>query len=165
MSIEPSEDEVHKLAVELAVVLDLAPRRPPWDGLHKIARHVLKMHAPRPEDVEDLRQIICRAQSEWATSSRTDISMVQAAAEATIARYGAPPPQVTLQTIEGITVVVFPEHGKWIGQCLERDICAQADTRDELVRRLRATIEYERSAFRHKSGSSNASVCVCQTRT
>lgn len=86
MTTEPSEDEVHKLAKELAVVLDLAPRRPPWDGLHKIARHVSKMRAPRPEDVAEVTKLL--EDTHVTSGSKVLYSEL---ASAIVARYGVPP--------------------------------------------------------------------------
>ena len=42
-----------------------------------------------------------------------------------------------------IRVVVFWDEGKWVGQCLEYDIGAQADTIDDLNDRLQIVLKAE----------------------
>lgn len=51
-----------------------------------------------------------------------------------------------MQTISdtiSIRVVVFQDEGKWVGQCLEYDIGAQADSIDELSDRLQVVLKAE----------------------
>ena len=51
-----------------------------------------------------------------------------------------------MQTISdtiSIRVVVFQDEGKWVGQCLEYDIGAQADTIDDLNDRLQVVLKAE----------------------
>ena len=45
-----------------------------------------------------------------------------------------------------IRAIIFEDGGKWVGQCLEYDIAAQADDLDTLRSRLLATIQAEAMA-------------------
>ncbi len=49
-----------------------------------------------------------------------------------------------------IRIIVFNDGGAWVAQCLEYDICAQADDLEELRDRIDATIEAERDYTRSK---------------
>lgn len=42
-----------------------------------------------------------------------------------------------------IRAIVFNEEGQWVAQCLEFDICAQADDLDTLSERLAVTLKAE----------------------
>jgi hypothetical protein len=49
----------------------------------------------------------------------------------------------TVSNTISIRVVVFQDGGKWVGQCLEYDIGAQADTIDALNDRLQVVLKAE----------------------
>lgn len=51
-----------------------------------------------------------------------------------------------------IRAVLFQDDGVWVGQCLEYDIGAQADTLDELRIRLRLVIDLERDESARQNG-------------
>jgi len=44
--------------------------------------------------------------------------------------HGLPRKAICYTTIDGIRAVLFKECGGWVGQCLEQDIAAQADTEE-----------------------------------
>jgi len=46
---------------------------------------------------------------------------------------------------EMIRIIVFKDGGSWVAQCLEHDICAQADDLEALRSRIDATIDAEYS--------------------
>lgn len=52
---------------------------------------------------------------------------------------------------EQLRIVMYEEDGFFIAQCLEYDICAQAEDRDELVERMECLLECELEEMR-KSG-------------
>lgn len=48
--------------------------------------------------------------------------------------------------------VIFKDGDKWVGQCLEYDIGAQADTQEDAVRYLDAVIDAEREESVNRHG-------------
>lgn len=48
---------------------------------------------------------------------------------------------------EALRIVVYEEDGHWIAQCLEFDICTQADDRETLQDRMDCLIECEVAAM------------------
>jgi hypothetical protein len=53
---------------------------------------------------------------------------------------------MTLSNNDIIRIVVFREHGKWVGQCLELDIGAQADDAETLFANLEVAINVDRNS-------------------
>lgn len=50
-----------------------------------------------------------------------------------------------------IRVIIFPEADKWVAQCLEHDICVQADSVEELEPRIQMAVmmDFEESLKVH----------------
>lgn len=51
-----------------------------------------------------------------------------------------------------IRAVIFQEHGKWVGQCLEIDVGAQAETLERLLSNLEVAVATEK----HVQGTGQA---------
>lgn len=59
---------------------------------------------------------------------------------------------------DGLRVVIFSEEGKWIAQCLEYDIGAQADTLDDLITFLELTVKHEMRESEVRNGEPFAGI-------
>tara|TARA_R110000787_G_scaffold36855_5_gene93823 strand:- start:242 stop:538 length:297 start_codon:yes stop_codon:yes gene_type:complete len=62
------------------------------------------------------------------------------------------PQETTLRT------VIFKDGDSWVGQCLEYDIGAQANSLEELHRRLRIVIAAERAESTKQNGAAFAGI-------
>jgi hypothetical protein len=57
-----------------------------------------------------------------------------------------------------IRVIVFKEDGQWVAQCLEVDVCAQADDLDMLSERLMVTLKAELKESLERNGKPFAGI-------
>lgn len=66
--------------------------------------------------------------------------------------------QVKQAEADTVRVLIFQDHGWWVAQCLEYDIGAQAEDRNELFKRLTATLAIEASHTEERFGAAFAGI-------